>query len=881
MKRSPQATYRVQLSPEFDFDAASDLVDYLASLGVSHLYSSPVLQAAGGSTHGYDVVDPTRVSVDLGGSTGHAELSTTLDRHGLAQLLDIVPNHMAITPDNPWWWDVLENGSSSRYADYFDVDWSSGRSEPDEILLPVLGDHYGRILEAGKLELSRDGGSFRLGYEDRRFPVDPLSLAALLGEAADRSQSRELGFIADALAALPVLAAGDADPERRHEDKEVLREQLRLLLDGDRVIREAVDELIGETNDDPDALDALIRRQHYRLAHWRLASEELDYRRFFDINGLIGLRVEAEHVFRHTHALVLDWVEERIIDGLRIDHPDGLRDPEGYLQRLCSAAPEAWVVVEKILEPGERLPESWAVAGTTGYDFMNLVTGLFVDPEGEEPSTAFYASFTGEPTEYPEVLRTKKHQVLDDLLASDLNRLVALLQRVCEDHRRHRDYPRQTLRDALRELVACFPVYRTYAQPDGTVSEQDVRHVDEALGAARERCSDIDPELFDFLRELLLLEHRNAPEVEFAMRFQQLTGPAMAKGAEDTAFYCYNRFVALNEVGGAPDRFGVSADDFHRWATDTHERHPRTLLATSTHDSKRSGDVRARLAVLSELPGQWAETVSRWSEMNEPHRNDGVPDRNTEYLLYQTLVGAWPISTDRLTAYMRKASREAKVHTSWREPDEEWETALEQFVTAILRDDEFVSSLQAFVEPLIAPGRVNSLAQTLIKLTAPGVPDIYQGTELWDLSLVDPDNRRPVDFERRRRLLNELESLPPEEILQRADEGLPKLWVIRQALHLRDRSPESFGPAGTYEPLPVQSRRGDHLIAFRRAGDVVTLVPRLRVGFGPNWGSTELEVGDGRWRNQLTRETFEGPSVRVGELLDRFPVALLYREENR
>jgi len=879
MKREPLATYRVQLHAGFDFDAAARVVGYLAELGVSHLYCSPCLQAAPGSAHGYDVVDPTRVNEDLGGAAAFGRLCAALREHDMGLLLDVVPNHMAITRDNPWWWDVLENGPYSRYASYFDVDWEPpGSMHQDKILLPVLHDHYGRVLEAHELVLEREAGAFRLRYRDNLFPIAPDSLHRVLDQAARRCGSDTLAFLSSALAWLPVLAAGADDPARRHRDKEVLRAQLERLLREAPETAGAVDTVIAETNADVDALDALLERQHYRLAFWRTAGQELGYRRFFDINDLIGLRAEREHVLLDSHALVFEWIAADMVDGLRIDHPDGLRDPEGYFRRLRAVAPKAWIVAEKVLEPGEPPRDDWPIDGTTGYDFLNQVGGLFVDPHGEEALTRFYADFTGEPTDYPALLHDKKRRVLRDLLGSDVNRLAAMLHAVCERHRRHRDYTRRELHGALEEVIACLPVYRTYVRAESvTVSELDVRYVTQAVAEAKRRRPDIDGELLDFVRDILLLRRRGALEGELAMRLQQLTAAAMAKGAEDTAFYCYNRFVAQNEVGGGPGRFGVAPADFHRWAAATAQRWPRTLLATSTHDTKRSEDVRARLALLSEMPARWAKIVRRWSAMSAPYAQDGMPDRNAEYLLWQTLLGAWPIEGDRLWAYMRKAAREAKVYTSWIKPDEAYEAALGHFVASILEDGELLADVALFVSPLVDAGRTNALAQTMVKLTAPGVPDFYQGSDLWDLSLVDPDNRRPVDYDLRRQRLEATMTLGPEAVLRRSDEGLPKLWVVHHGLRVRRERAGAVGPHGGYEPIVARGRQAEHLLAFMRGGEIVTVVPRLVLGLGGAWEDTEIDLPRGSWRNEMTGEA-AGGTVRVGQLLARFPVALLTRE---
>ena len=881
--RDIRATYRVQLHANFTLDDAAALADYLAALGVSHLYCSPVLQAAPGSTHGYDVVDPTRINVELGGEEAFGRLREALALRGLSQVLDIVPNHMAIGGrENAWWWDVLENGPSSRYARYFDVDWDPPEAKlRNVVLMPILGERYGQALDSGRIRLARDGGGFCVSYYDNVLPVAPRSLDAVIAPAAERAASDELAFLASAVAALPPASVTDAvSAARRHRDKETLRSLLADLCSRDARVAAALDERVEEINADAAMLDDLLERQNYRLTYWRAAERELDYRRFFDINTLVGVRAEDASVFDDTHALVLRLVAEGALDGLRVDHVDGLRDPAAYLQRLRERAPGAWIVVEKILEPGERLPAAWPIAGTTGYDFLNLATGLYIDPAAEQALTAFYGDFTGQPVEYAALVREKKHLVLRETLASDVNRLTALWLTICQRHRRYRDYTRHELHEALREVIACFPVYRTYVQAEtATVREEDIRIVAEAVEAARRLRPDLDADLFTFLSDLLLMRVRGELETELAMRFQQLTGPAMAKGVEDTVFYCYNRLISLNEVGGDPGRFGTGVEAFHAACAATQIHWPNTMLTTSTHDTKRSEDVRARISLLSELPGQWAEAVRRWSAHNERYRRSDLPDRNAEYLLYQTLVGAWPLSVERATAYMEKVVREAKLYTSWTAQNAEYEQALRGFVEGALTDGEFVEDLERFVAPLVEPSWVSALSQALLKLTAPGVPDIYQGTELWDLSLVDPDNRRLVDYELRRRLLAELEGATPEGIWERRDEGLPKLWLIRTALRLRAERRDAFGPRGAYVPLLARGAKAAHVVAFSRGGAIVTVAPRLVLGLGGAWDDTTIEMPAGRWRNELTGDMYEGGTVAVGELLRRFPVALLSREE--
>ncbi|HEX6487852.1 MAG TPA: malto-oligosyltrehalose synthase [Candidatus Dormibacteraeota bacterium] len=875
---TPRATYRVQLHRGFGFEDAAAIAGYLAELGVSHLYCSPYLQAAEGSTHGYDVVDPTRINEELGGADGHRRLTEALTSAGLGQVLDIVPNHMAIAGrQNRWWWDVLENGPSSPYAGFFDVDWDPPEHNlRNTVRLPILDDHYGHVLEAGRLSVERQGGEFTVRAGEHELPVSPGSLQILLGPAAESCGSDELAFLAESYARLPGPHVTDRQTLRvRHRDKEVLNRRLAQLIDSEPYVAGCIDRTIEAVNADGDRLHQLLERQNYRLAFWRTSGWEVSYRRFFDINSLAALRVEDPHVFDETHALVLRLVREGVVGGLRIDHPDGLRDPEDYFRRLRREAGETWIVAEKILSPGERLPLDWPVDGTTGYDFLNLAGGLFVNPAGGAPLQDAWAQFTGAAEDFAELAHRKKHQVIDDLLASDFNRLTEQLLRICEHNRRYRDYTRPELYRAIREAAACLPVYRTYASPErGTISDADRAALDKAFEEAAARQPDLDPELLDFLHRVLALEERGALEEDLAERFQQTSGPTVAKGVEDTAFYAHLRLVALNEVGGDPERFGVAPEEFHAAGTAAAAEWPAAMVASSTHDTKRSEDVRARLYLLSEMPGEWAAATARWAELNERHRVGGLPDRGAEYLLYQTLVGAHPLPCDRAQQYMLKAVREAKEHTSWSRPDEDYEAALAAFVAGILGDAEFTGDLDRFVAPLVEPGRGNSLAIKLLTLTAPGVPDVYQGSELWDLSLVDPDNRRPVDYSLRRRLLSDIGTLSVADVVRRADEGLPKLLVVQRALQLRRDRPQAF--AGGYEALAATGSRAGHVVAFCRGGEVVTAVPRLSLSRGDGWGDTSLLLPPGRWTDVFSGARWEA-GVSVGSLLHEFPVALLAR----
>jgi len=881
LSREPTSTYRIQLNHQFDFDAAAELVPYLKELGIDHLYCSPYFQAAPGSTHGYDVVDHSRANEELGGAAGHQRLCTAIERNGMRQLLDIVPNHMAITGrENPWWWDVLQNGPSSLFAAFFDVDW-----EPPErrlrnmVLLPVLEDQYGVLLAAGKLRIAHENGGFVIRIGDRIFPVGPRSLRFLLAAAARIYPSDSLSYLADAFEELPSPASTDASSiARRNRDRRLFAAMLTQLIHDDPAIADAIDRAIEQINGDTAQLHQVLEAQNYRLSYWRMATRDLGYRRFFDISSLVGLRMENVQVFEATHTLTLKWVSQGHLSGLRIDHPDGLRDPLGYLQRLRAICPSTWIVVEKILSGAEPLRDSWPIDGTTGYDFLNIVGRLLIDPAGAEPLSAFYREFSGETADFQSLVREKKQIAMRGSLGSEINRLTAQFLEVCETDILHRDYSRHDVHEVLRATLACFSVYRTYVREPGQVSNEDERLIAEAIASAKAYRPDFDPRLFDFLGQILTLKVANEVAVELALRFQQTSAAVMAKGLEDTAFYSFNRMIALNDVGGDPDSFGMTQSAFYEWAREIHTKWPRTLLATSTHDTKRSEDVRARLFVLSEIPESWRRVCREWSGISQPYHTGNFPDRNFEYHLYQAIAGAWPIEKERILKYAEKAIREAKVYTSWTDQNPDYEASVRKFIDGIYGDSRFCRAVEEFVTEIIAPGRVNSLAQTLIKLTTPGVPDFYQGCELWDLSLVDPDNRRPIDYDRRRALLRQISDATPEQMMERSDDGLPKLWLIKQALALRGRHPEWFGADADIERLNVRGDRADHAIAYVRAGSVIAVAPRLVVRLSGDWRDTAIDLPEGSWLNHLTGDRcVQGPTS-VAELLRRFPVALLSRE---
>jgi (1->4)-alpha-D-glucan 1-alpha-D-glucosylmutase len=884
MPRVPTSTYRLQLHANFTFDDAANAAAYLYTLGISHIYCSPYLQAAPGSMHGYDVVDHQRVNEELGGDEGHQRFCARLAELGLGQVLDIVPNHMAAGPGNQNWWDVLENGPSSRFATWFDIDWQSSEVKlQNKVLIPVLGDQYGRVLGAGQIQINRGESSLSIRYSDHLYPLAPRSLPVILGRAARYAYSPTLSFLVDSLSRLPVPDATDTEAiNARHRDKVVIYGLLQRFCEEHPEASLAIDKAVDELNSDHDALDELLNLQHYRLAYWRTADQELGYRRFFDVNTLVGLRVERPHVFEQTHRRILDWLREGVLDGVRVDHPDGLRDPLQYFTRLRQRSPEAWIVGEKILEPGESLREEWPIEGTSGYDFLNVCSNWFMHPEGLKELTQIYQDFTQESIDFAAIAQDKKLNVEHEVLGSDVNRLASLFVEICENNRDRRDFTRAEIRRAIREVAAGFGVYRTYVVPEREeITEEDRLQVSNAIERAKSHRPDLDGGLLDFMGDVLLLRSRGSLENEFTYRFQQFTSPVMAKGVEDTAFYCYNRMIGLNEVGGAPDRDGITSSEFLAYCEKMQASHPRTMTTLSTHDTKRSDDVRARLAVITEAPGQWRSFLRRWSRANASLKTEGKPDRNTEYFMYQTMIGAWPIERDRLSAYMEKAAREAKQHTSWTQQNKEFEDALRTFIERIYGSNEFIAAIGEFVSRIVAPGRVNGLAQTLLKCTAPGVPDTYQGSELWDLHLVDPDNRGPVDYAERRSLLSELEAgMPVEEIVKSMDSGIPKLWVLYCALKWRRRRPELFGADGGFAPLVIEGRKADHAVGFLRAGCVGTIAPRWNLKLSGNWSNTTVDLPGGRWMNVLTDELFNGGRVSMTSLLRRFPVALLVKEES-
>ncbi|WP_437579710.1 malto-oligosyltrehalose synthase [Sorangium sp. So ce887] len=1034
--RLPRATYRVQLNKDFTFEQARRVVAYLDALGVSDLYSSPFFKAPPESLHGYDLVDHNALNPAIGGRDDLDRLTGELAAHGMGFLLDFVPNHMGVgTSDNAWWNDVLQNGPSSLYAPFFDIDWAPLKTElKHKVLLPVLGDHYGRVLERGELKIEFDSGAFVLRYFDHVFPVNPRTYGMIIGPLVPGLVAA-LGEENDALLELQSIITGLRNmPPRtetqrakvieRRREKEILRRRLAALVsdspDVASAVAEGVERINGKVGDPRsfDLIEALLEEQAYRLSYWRTAAEEINYRRFFDINELAAIRMEHRPVFTEAHRLVFELCERGQVTGLRIDHPDGLWDPIGYFEDLqrgyliercrrrflaeaeaeaepeprsredarrrpsaaarfaklepairaaidertgaggahaprgASSARPMYVVVEKILARGETLPEAWPVHGTSGYEFTAAVGELFVDSSSEAPMNAIYERFIGDHLEFEALVYEKKKVILRTALASELNVLTHALNRLTERDRRFRDFTLGSLNEALREVIACFPVYRTYVnEQTPTISDHDRVAIGRAVALARRRNPTMEGTIFTFVRSVLMLdpdlfrEEDRRHFCEFVMKLQQLTGPVMAKGLEDTSFYIYNRLVSLNEVGGEPERYGASVLAFHRGNVQRQKTWPASMLATSTHDTKRSEDVRARISVLSEIPSAWEEALHRAAAAAAPLKAEIegrlAPDSNEEYLFYQTLLGSLPIDlllgapggprapegdalssyADRLVDYMRKATKEAKVNTSWIDAQPEYDAAVEAFVRKAISSADVVGALLPLARVVAYHGMWGSLSQTLLKLTSPGVPDIYQGNEVWDFSLVDPDNRRAVDYASREKALAEIRArwdggdlTLARELCAEARDGRIKLFVTHVALELRRRHPALFGADGDYAPRAVLGDRETHVVAFARRGQqdgrsLVVVAPRFSARLlggacspptGKAWAGTFVDVEPGLYTDLFTgaeieaspsgslprdaaatSEPKDGAVLPLDRVLSDFPVALLLRATQR
>jgi (1->4)-alpha-D-glucan 1-alpha-D-glucosylmutase len=974
--RRPISTYRLQLHAGFTFDDARAVVPYLTALGVTDCYISPPYAAKAGSAHGYDVGNHNEINPELGGERACEAFGMALRAAGLGLILDFVPNHMSNDPrTNDWWRDVLENGPSSPYAHFFDIDWDPVKPElKDRLLLPILGEQYGDALERGRLRLAFDAGALVVEYFDLRLPINPRrvplvfeaglpALVAELGE--DHPDVREFLSILTALRNLPPYIERDMSLiAERQREKEVARDRLARLADASRSIRDFVDRSVLAINGTPgepasfDRLHELLEQQAYRLASWRTASDEINYRRFFDINELSGLRVEEPDVFDHIHRLILKLIGEGTVTGLRLDHIDGLADPATYLRRLREAAHLArranglsgpfYIVVEKILSGGETLRDDWAVEGTTGYNFLNDLNGVFVSQRNARSLERVCVRLTGRNDPLSEVIYESKRLIVGTDMTSESQVLASAVNRLSEAHRRSRDFTFGSIRRVLREVVACFPVYRTYVSADG-IAEADRAVVERAIAAAKIRNPAMETSIFEFIRGVLLPERAPAPDwpgdpgdfatrLQVATKIQQFTAPVQAKGIEDTAFYRYNTLLSLNEVGGDPDRFGRSIESFHSTNTDRLARWPLEMTSTATHDTKRGEDARARLNVLSEMPSDWRDAVSRWMRTNRPGRVNAAfgsaPDHNDEYHFYQVLLAIWPAEHEdapvpvkadaalvqRIAGYMLKAIKEAKVHTSWVNPNTAYEDGVASFVERALVGagaETFLASFVPFARRTARFGAVNALAQLVLKLTAPGVPDFYQGNELWDLTLVDPDNRQPVDYAVRQRWLHDLGTLASidDAAGQTADrdrlrqvarllgdwpDGRIKLLVTTLGLRLRRSRPALFHE-GEYLPLRTEGWGTDHVVALARRRDddvVLAIVPRLAATLvekqarwpvgAETWRDTRVRLPDG-WgerplRNLVTGElvrpfrTSEAAWVLAGQVFETFPVGLLAAE---
>jgi (1->4)-alpha-D-glucan 1-alpha-D-glucosylmutase len=990
--RRPRATYRLQLHREFRLVDVERIVDYLDELGVSDAYFSPYLAARPGSTHGYDVFNHGEINPEIGSVEEHERLVSRMLDLGLGRVVDVVPNHMGITGGNPHWFDLLESGPQARSARYFDVDWEPVKEElEDRVLLPVLGDQYGKVLEDGQLVVGREGGSFHLNYYDHHFPLAPRSYALILSQRpevlADRLKPEDVYLLEfrSVIAAIENLPPRDADDEesvaRFRAEKEVIKHRIARICEESEALRQFIDEnvaLFRGTPGDPrsfDLLHELLEMQVYRLAYWRVAVEEINYRRFFDINDLAGIRTEDPEVFETTHRLIFDWVDRGGVSALRVDHPDGLADPAGYFSRLqetlfvreclrgldegtdpehreavearlrdrfraaIAAEPDGPlarrfpVVIEKILSRGEELPDRWTIDGTVGYEYLNALNGLFVDPDGQSTIDFSYVEFTGDAEPWHEVVYDAKQLICRASLASELNMLARQLNRVSEHDRRSRDFTLNDLRRALREVIACFPVYRTYLLPDEPIAERDRAYIDQAVYRARRRNPTIDPSVFEFIRAALLLEHPEGISEDeirqreaFVTRFQQTTGPVTAKGVEDTAFYRQIKLASLNEVGGEPGRFGHSPHAFHAMNAHRISKWPGGFSTTATHDNKRGEDTRMRINVLSELAEDWQTHLARWGYWNKSKKTEvhgaPAPDSREEYLIYQTLIGAWPFAdsddipdglVDRVQQYLLKAIREAKVNTTWTDPDSSYGDAVSKFVADVLTGegaDVFLKDFLPFQRQVARVGVIGSLGQALLKVASPGVPDVYQGCELWDLALVDPDNRRPVDYDQRRQALARLKETIASgtsraelaaRLLTSPEDGEIKLYVLWTALQHRKEHPELYSQ-GVYRPLEVEGELKGNVVSFGRYREgryAAVVVPRLVAGMmgddgsklpvGPDcWGDTRLVLPDTglpkRWRNLLTDEVVElqdgedRPSLPLAEIFRTIPLGLMVEE---
>jgi (1->4)-alpha-D-glucan 1-alpha-D-glucosylmutase len=955
--RIPVATYRLQFNHDFTIEKAEAIIGYLYKLGISDCYASPLLAARAGSMHGYDVTDHSRLNSEIGTNEQLAEFTASLKRHGMGLMMDLVPNHMCIADtSNAWWKDILENGPGSQFSGYFDIDWQPPKEDiSNQVLLPMLGDQYGRVLENQEIQLHYQRGGFIAKYYETELPVTPRTwililkpvleiISAILKES--HPHLLELESIITSLDHLPPLT--ETDPEKvkeRQRERVVVKRRLSTLINSNSQIRRALKTVIREFNGikgDPasfNRLEELLGQQAYRLAHWRVAADEINFRRFFDINELAAIRVQERKVFSAVHNFILRMIKRGIITGLRVDHIDGLYDPELYLKDLQRAVVRAlrrenssdgskrapktngcYVAVEKILGRNEDLRANWAAQGTTGYDFLNLLNGVFVDRLDEAAFRKIWQRITGKQESFDNIAYEGKKLVMRAAMSSELHVLARKLDRISEQHRYSRDFTFNSLEDALREVIACFPVYRSYIRArQGKVAGDDRHYILNAVRSARRRNPAISSSIFEFIASVLLLEdpeeiddEQRSERRDFVMRFQQLTPPVTAKGIEDTAFYRYYPLASLCEVGGDPSRFGNSILTLHEQNRERLARWPHTMLATSTHDTKRSEDARARINAISENPVNWYRAVRRWQKLNHDLKtsNEGAlaPDASEEYLIYQTLIGVWPFAgegldqafRERIENYMMKAVREAKIHSSWLNPDEDYERCVRNFLQSILAPDSaFANDFTKYQATVARAGIFNSLSQTLLKITSPGVPDFYQGTEIWDFSLVDPDNRRAVDYSHRQKLLASLDSNEEtelvDELINKPEDGRIKLFITSRALNFR-RAERDLFERGAYLPLQATGERERHIITFaRRSGDKTAIVVASRfftrlgnlthLPIGSDvWGNTSIVLPDelnGFFRDRFTGRTVcpqDDNSLNLAEVFSHLPIALLEKQ---
>jgi (1->4)-alpha-D-glucan 1-alpha-D-glucosylmutase len=927
MMQIPLVTYRIQFNSDFDFQAAQAIVPYLKELGVSDLYASPIFTARKGSTHGYDVVNPQEINPELGGIEKFDELIQVLKKYEMGWLQDIVPNHMAFDSQNKMLVDVLENGSDSEFHNFFDINWDHHYADlRGRVLAPFLGKFYGDCLESGELQVHYEEGGLSLHYYDLKFPLRIESYIQILnhdlGVLREKLGREDPNFVKllGVLYAVKYIPSGEEGRER-YDQIVFIKRMLWDLWNDCPEIREFIENNIKLLNGEPGnsesfaRLDALLSEQFFRLAYWKVGNEELNYRRFFTVNDLISMRVEDQNVFDQTHQFIFELVQNGKITGLRVDHIDGLYNPAQYLIRLRENVPDTYVVVEKILEENEELPLNWSIQGTTGYDYMTKVNNLFCQRTSQSEFDAVYYAFVGRATAYESLTDENKRMIIGKHLAGDIDNLAHLLKRLSVRHRYASDFTMYGLKRALVEVLALFPIYRTYISREGSrKADQDC--MKQLLAKAKEKTPNSANELH-FMEKFLLLEFDDSLTEEdkslwldFLMRLQQYTGPLMAKGVEDTVMYIYNRLISLNEVGSNPGHFGISSEDFHTFNYDRCTQWPHTMSATATHDTKRGEDARARINVLSEIPHEWEEHLKQWHQINEPLKTavEGldVPDRNDEYFFYQTLIGSLPFKSeefpsfvDRLKAYLVKAIREAKVHTNWIRPDNDYEDAFINFAESVLKESDdnlFLQSFLPFQQKIQHYGICNSLSQTLLKFASPGVPDIYQGSELWDLSMVDPDNRRPVDFNKRSEFLKKIKSKKNtlkliEELLKAPEDGRLKLFLIHQVIQARRAHAELFQRGG-YQKLTILGSMKEHVVAFARdLGDMraIAVVPRfltqvVKEGEYPVgeqvWQETRILQPPGSssiWLDAITGQEVQGnDTLWLKEILSHFPVALLF-----